>query len=242
MLQGFYAAAVAAEQQMQRMGAVGNNIANVNTHGFKSKQPAFEALMYSMLTGADDAELQKGTGSRVVSTSTDFSDASLEATGRVLDYSIIGDGFFGIMDPATEEITYTRDGSFTYSVSSEQFDADGNPLIHLSDGEGNYVVDAQNQPIVVQDTAAKHPVGIFTIQYLDGLEHVSSSRFRVNETNGAVTAIQTSSVETGMLESSNVDLANEFVRMIESQRAFSYALKMVTTADEIETTVNNLST
>ena len=93
MLQAFYTATVGAQQQMERMGVQGNNMANANTFGFRAEKPAFEALMYRMVDGIDGQQLPKGSGTRMVSTITDFRSAALEETGRKQDYAIVGDGF-----------------------------------------------------------------------------------------------------------------------------------------------------
>ena len=101
MLQAFYTATVGAQQQMERMGVQGNNMANANTFGFRAEKPAFEALMYRMVDGIDGQQLPKGSGTRMVSTITDFRSAALEETGRKQDYAIVGDGFFALYDPDT---------------------------------------------------------------------------------------------------------------------------------------------
>ncbi len=233
MLQAFYNAAGGASEQMDRMQIQGNNIANVNTFGYKADQAAFGALMYGMLTGIDGEQLPKGTGARVVSSVTNFESTGIESTGRSLDYSIIGNGFFALKDIETEEISYTRDGAFRLSEFEGEF--------YLSDGEGRQVLDASEQPIVVTDPDLKLPVGVFDIQYKDGLLHLDSGRFSVGEKNGTVAPVTVPQVQQGFLEVSNVDLATELVKVIEAQRSYSYALRMVTTADEVETTINNLA-
>ena len=211
MLQAFYTATVGAQQQMERMGVQGNNMANANTFGFRAEKPAFEALMYRMVDGIDGQQLPKGSGTRMVSTITDFRSAALEETGRKQDYAIVGDGFFALYDPDTGEISYTRDGSFALS-SFQQTKEDGttDTLYYLADGEGRQVL------------------------------HVGSGRFVTTEKNGAVW-MSPSEVRQGYLESSNVDLASEMGKVIEAQRTYSYVLRMMQTADEIETTVNNLT-
>ena len=93
MIQAFYSAAVGSQQQMQKMNVQANNIANVNTCGFKAEKPAFQALMYGMVNGIGGDQLPKGSGTRMVSTATDFSQAPVEETGRKQDYAIAGDGF-----------------------------------------------------------------------------------------------------------------------------------------------------
>ena len=241
MLQAFYGAAVGAQQQMDRMDVHGNNIANVNTYGYKAEKPAFGVLMNTMVNGVDGAQLPKGSGAAMVSTATDFRQSDLEETGRDQDYAIIGDGFFALYDPSTQEISYTRDGSFTISSFQETND-DGAPetVWYLSDGEGRQVLDTSGYPIVVTDPTAEQPVGAFLIQYEDGLQHADSQRFLTGDKNGAIW-ISTAEVRRGVLESSNTDLATELGKVIETQRAYSYALRMVTTADEVETTINNLT-
>ena len=222
MLQAFYSATIGAQQQMQRMNVQGNNIANVNTYGYKAEKPAFNALMYGTVDGVDGAELPRGSGTLMVSTATDFRASDLTETGRAQDYAVIGEGFFALYNPATEEVSYTRDGSFTLGSFQQP------------------VLDTQGYPIVVTDPEARQPVGVFTIQYKDGLQHLGSGRFLMGEKNGQVW-ISESEVRQGFLESSNTDLATEMGKVIEAQRAYSYALRMVTTADEVETTIINLT-
>lgn len=246
MIQGFYSAAVGAQQQMRSMDVHANNIANVNTYGYKAQTPAFQTLMYGMLGGADGSQLPRGSGSRLALTGSDFSAGPLEQTGRQLDYAIVGDGFFALYDPASGEVSFTRDGSFTLSpLQVEQQSDDGEePVVetqyYLSDGDGRQVLGQDGYPIAVTDPAADLPVGVFNIQYQDGLERAGSERFLMNDKNGAVWT-GGAKLQRGHLESSNADLATELTGVIEAQRSYSYALKMVTTADEVETTVNGLA-
>ena len=246
MIQGFYSAAVGAQQQMRSMDVHANNIANVNTYGYKAQTPAFQTLMYGMLGGADGSQLPRGSGSRLALTGSNFSAGPLEQTGRQLDYAIVGDGFFALYDPASGEVSFTRDGSFTLSpLQVEQQSDDGEePVVetqyYLSDGDGRQVLGQDGYPITVTDPAADLPVGVFNIQYQDGLERAGSERFLMNDKNGAVW-VSGAKLQRGYLESSNADLATELTGVIEAQRSYSYALKMVATADEVETTVNGLA-
>ena len=241
MIQAFYNAAVGAQQQMLRLNVQANNIANVNHYGFRAEKPAFEALMYRNIAGADGAELPKGSGTRVVSTATDFSQAALEETGRAQDYAIFGLGFFALYDPSTQEISFTRDGSFSPAMFQEQNEAgELEHVWYLSDGEGRQVLNTGGYPIVMTDFNAEQPVGVFLIQYQDGLQHLDSGRFLAGDKNGDVW-MGGAQVLRGYLETSNTDLAYEISKVIEAQRAYSYALRMVTTADEVETTINGLT-
>ena len=246
MIQGFYSAATGAQQQMNKMDVQANNIANVNTYGFKAEQASFGALMYGMVEGTE-GDLPRGSGAAVVSTGTDFSSAPIEETGRSQDYAIIGEGYFGLYDPETDEISFTRDGSFALGSFQRLVEEEGEEpyyeqVFYLTDGEGRQVLDRQGYPIEVQNGGYDdvQPVGVFSIQYQDGLQHVGSGRFVAGEKNGQL-AITQAEVRQGYLESSNADLATELGKVIEAQRAYSYALRMVTTADEVETTVVNLA-
>lgn len=257
MLQGFYSAAVGAQQQMERMNVHANNIANVNTYGFKTQSPGFQALMYGMLDGIDGSTLPKGSGAKMAATTTDMADGTLEETGRDQDYAIVGSGFFALYEPESGQVSFTRDGSFTITalqevVEDEELDADQlsageeegptlRTVYYLTDGEGRQVLGSDGYPIEIMDKGEAQPnIGVFNIQYLDGLERAGSERFIMNEKNGAVWNSD-AQVRRGFLESSNADLATELSGVIEAQRSYSYILKMMTTADEVETTINNLT-
>lgn len=238
MLQGFYSAVTGAQQQMLRMDVQANNISNVNTNGYKAQVPAFQALMYGMLDGIEGEQLPRGSGAYLSATGTNQAVGSYRQTERTLDYAIVGQGFFALYDPSTDTVTYTRDGAFTMAAFPVQ--GTGGSAFYLSDGEGRQVLDAAGQPIPVTDPSVKLPVGVFNIQYQDGLQRTDSSRFAVGAKNGTVTAVN-SQVEQGLLEESNVDLATELTQVIEAQRSYSYVLKMVQTADEVESTVIGLT-
>ena len=141
MIQAFYSGAIGAQQQMKKMEIQGNNIANVNTYGYKNEQPAFGTLMYGMVNGVDGAQLPKGSGAAVLSAVNDYREGTLEETGKSQDYAIVGRGFFGLYDPATGEVSYTRDGSFALG-SFQEPDANGvlQQVFYLTDGEGRQVL------------------------------------------------------------------------------------------------------
>lgn len=247
MLQAFYSATVGAQQQMLRMDVQANNISNVNTHGFKAQVPAFQSLMYGMLDGIDGAQLPRGTGAYMSGTATNWSEGIIEETGRDLDFAILGDGYFALYEPGTGEVSFTRDGAFSlasFQEAGEGTNANGNPVMntvyYLSDGEGRQVLGQDGFPIRVSDPEADLTVGVFSIQYQDGLQRDGSSRFLMGDKNGMVW-VSNAEVRQGMLESSNTDLATELGQVIEAQRSYSYVLKMMQTADEVETTINGLT-
>lgn len=245
MNQSFYIGAVGAQMQMRRMNIIGDNIANLNTVGFKADRTDFTALMYQNHRGIDE-ELPMGVGTRVLMTSTNFSQGPVVDNSRSLDYMIEGDGFFALVDLATGEVSYTRNGAFTMSElvrNSGQLDENGQPVQErvfcLGDGTGRFVLSDMGGLIEVTDPTEKLPVGIFDYANYDGMTQLDDTRYMPIDKNGNL-RYGAGILHQGVLEGSNADLAEEYSKVIESQRAYGMALKMVITSDEIENTINNL--
>ena len=261
----FYTATVGAIQQQDRLDVHANNIANVNTNGFRAKQPSFSQLMTGPVVGIEE-DLARGVGARMEDAATDFRQSSLNGTERSLDYAINGEGFFALLDPRTGEISYTRDGSFTLSElkGTETVEVTVPPdpddpfaeettrtevreasKWYLSDGMGRFVLGTDGRRIEIGSEEAEmanippQAIGVFDFINRDGMLSLGDNRLIPVEKNGGV-GIGNGEVVQGYLELSNADLANELAKVIESQRSFQYMLRMITTSDEIETTVNNL--
>lgn len=246
MDQSFYIGAVGAHQQLRHLNVHSDNIANVNTYGFKANKARFSALMYQNMMGVERDELPYGVGTRMFMTSTDFDQGGGVDTGRKQDYMIEGDGFFALADLETGEISYTRNGAFVMSEHwqpGDMVDEEGRPIPEavfcLSDGEGRFVLSQTGGLIEVTDPSAKYPVGIFDFQNYDGMEHINGTRFLPVDKNGEL-RLGSGKLIQGMLERSNADLAEEMTKVIEAQRAYGLALKVVQTSDEIETVINGL--
>ncbi|MBQ3497057.1 MAG: flagellar hook basal-body protein [Oscillospiraceae bacterium] len=242
----FYTAAVGAREQQSHLDVVANNISNVNTTGFKAERASFSSLMYQNMLGIDEEELPRGVGAQMIAATTDFSSGALMSTFGAQDYAIQGEGFFALLDGTTGEVSYTRDGSFTAGGLQEatgETDEFGFPVyeqkLYLTDGSGRFVLSRYGQMIEVTDINAEYPVGVFDFVNTDGMRHVGGNRFVPVEKNGQV-RVGTGTAIHKMLEGSNVDLADEISKMIEAQRMYSYALRMVSVSEEVENTVNNL--
>lgn len=236
----FYTAAVGAIQQQARMDVHANNIANINTDGFRAEKPEFSSLMYGSVNGVDGEKLPRGSGAFLCSADTDFKQGPAVSTGRSQDYAISGDGFFALLDPASGTYSYTRDGSFTLSEFPQKNEAGQQELgMYLSDGMGRFVIGSDGRMIRVDDPDAEQPVGIFDFANTNGMQHSGENCFTPVKKNGDL-MIGSGKVIQGSLEASNADLATELTKVIEAQRSFSYALKMVQTSDEIESTVIHL--
>ena len=259
MNMSFYTGAVGAYQQQQRMNIQANNIANVNNQGFKAERVTFHHLMYGNVRGIDDENLPKGSGAKVAKATIDFSSNGVAETGKRFDFAIEGDGFFALFDPTNEEISFTRDGAFMMAaflvpppedaepeydpVTGEEIEPEPVTEWRLSDNEGRCVLDSQGNFIVIdsEDRDAELDIGVYDYRVYDGLVHADSERFLPTDKSGDL-YLGTGRVIRGYLEASNVDLAHEMVKVIEAQRAYSYALRMVQTSDEIEQTINGLRT
>jgi len=256
MNESFYSAAVGAYQQQLRMNVQAHNIANVNTQGYLCERAAFGELMNRDVEGIDNENLPKGVGARMTHAPIDFTSRGFQDTGKTFDFAINGSGFFGLYDPETGEISFTRDGSFTMTQflippdenAEPEYDEQGNEIEpeptevwRLSDNQGRCVLDPNGNFIVIdpQNRGAEVELGVFDYAIHYGMQHIDSSRLVPTDLNGQL-YLGTGEVKRGLLQMSNTDLTQEFVKVIESQRAFSYCLRMVTTTDEIESTFNNL--
>ncbi len=235
----FYTAARGVRTQQSRIDVVSNNISNLNTNGYKVHSSAFMDLMYyNMRSPVEElSTLKAGTGAMHQRTDIDFSAAAAAPTGQPLDYAILTNGFFMLEDPYDGEITYTRNGHFQASLRN-----DGN--FYLITDAGKLVLDANGNRILVDtdEGVASVDPGVFTFANTNGMLAVGDNEFSPVAKNGNPMLVADPELLSGHLEMSNADVAEEYAKMIEGSRAYSYALKMVRTADEVEDTINNLRT
>lgn len=239
MYNSFYTATSGMCGQQTKMDVVANNLANVSTTGYKTKNAVFSEIMYTNLNASATANthLKAGDGTRVKQVNTDFSQGGLNETGNADDYAISGEGFFMIENPSTGEISYTRDGSFIQStIGNKQY---------LATAEGKLVLDKNQQPIEMQaegiDANGNTPdIGIYEFTLKDGMQNIGNNEFQPVAKNGTPVLSTSAELKQGYLEDSNVDVASEMSKVIEAQRAYSYSMKMVETSDEITSTINSL--
>ena len=165
---------------------------------------------------------------------------------------IVGDGFFAIQNPVTQEITYTRTGSFMTSLQPDGtfyletqngkrvLDAEQNPIIVGRLPEGENPENAMQQMTSGQDLLPQ--IGIYTFPSKNGMQSARGTEFIPAEKDGEPVAqpADYATLAHKSLEMSNVNLGEELSRMIEAQRCYQYSLRMVQTSDEVETTINGL--
>ncbi len=240
----FYSAVNGASMQMKHMDVHGNNISNVNTYGYKADVAGFSNLMYGYILGAEEEMSYRGAGTNLVQTSINHQQGGFFGTDRTFDFAIDGNGFFALYDPGSDEISFTRDGSF--AMAEVTLDAQGTKGWRLTDASGRFVINQEGNFIDIdpqEDMLNHNPVslgiGVFDFTIRDGLQRNGASGLLNIEKNGGI-QVGTGSVIQGYLETSNVDLAKEMTKVIEAQRLYSYATKMIIASDEIEQTINGL--
>ncbi|WP_188151701.1 flagellar basal-body rod protein FlgG [Teredinibacter waterburyi] len=239
--------------QDTQLTTVANNLANASTVGFKRDRTVFEDLLYQIQRqpGAQNTEetqlpsgLQLGTGVRVVGTQKQFTDGSLQITDQPLDFSIDGRGFFQILQP-DGNIAYTRAGQMHLNSDGEIVDANGmqlQPNITLPDNADRLTVGTDGiVSAFVPGTPAPQILG--NIQLVDfvnpgGLQAIGGNKFLETASSGdPITGTPGENgigqIKQGMLENSNVDIVEEMVNMITTQRAYEMNSKVISTADQM---------
>ena len=248
-----WAAKTGLEAQQTRMAVTANNLANVNTTGFKRGRVAFEDLMYQNVrqvgaTGAQDTLLPTGinigTGSRVVATEKMFAQGSMQITNNQLDVAINGRGFFQVALP-DGTTAYTRDGSFKVNAQGELVTSAGyrlQPTVSISEGAVSVTVGTDGA-VSVQLAGQANPNQVGTLQLADfvnpaGLQARGENLFLESAASGPAQA-GTAGVnglgvlQQGALEASNVNVVEELVSMIETQRAYEMNSKAISTTDKM---------
>lgn len=247
------------DAQQTKMSVVSNNLANVGTTGFKKGRAVFEDLLYQNVrqVGAQSSQdtqlpsgLSLGTGVRTVATEKMFSQGSMVQTDNPLDMSISGRGFFQIQRP-DGSISYTRDGSFQVDNQGQVVTSNGyllQPGITVPEGAISVTI-GKDGTVTAQVAGQAAPVEVGNIQLVDfinpaGLQAIGENQFLESGASGAPQASTpglngVGSIEQGFLESSNVNVVEELVNMIETQRAYEINSKAISTADGMMQYVNN---
>ena len=241
------------DAQQTNMQVISNNLANVNTTGFKRDRAVFEDLIYQNLrqVGANATQdttlpsgLQVGTGVRTVATEKLHQQGNVVATENSFDVAIQGQGYFQVLHP-DGSIVYSRDGSFSTDQDGQLVTPNGNPVepaITIPANTLNVTIGSDGVvSALVAGTQTPSQVG--TIQLANfinptGLEPIGGNLYRETVASGSPTTANpgTDSLGTtlqGFLESSNVNVTEELVNMIETQRAYEMNSKAISTADEM---------
>jgi len=235
---GFYTARSGLITMQQGLDIVSNNIANQQTNGYKALRPSFSDLLYTVQK-PQDAQAQTGDGVKVLKTDLMYERGQLMLTNRPLDYATPSDGFFATKN-AAGDISYTKDGAFSIAQDGTTW--------KLVNANGENVLDENKNPITLNLNAngeidseeLTSQLAVFKFENPYGLEANGANSYFQTQSSGEGIADNSLVKLSGSLEQSTVDLGEQMIKMIELQRGFQLNSKMVQTADEIASIVNNL--
>lgn len=253
MMRSLWVAKTGMEAQQHQLDAISHNLANVSTNGYKRSHAVFEDLMYQNLrqAGANNTEqstlptgLQAGLGTRAVATSRVFAQGSLSQTSNPLDMAVRGNGFFEVQMP-DGTIGYTRDGAFQVNAQGQLVTNNGYPLA------AGITIPANTQSVTVGNDGTVSvltpgqttPQTVGQIQLANfvnpaGLEPKGQNLFGETAASGAPsTGVPGTNslgmVQQGFVETSNVNVVEELVAMIQTQRAYELNSKAIQTSDQM---------
>lgn len=247
------------EAQQHRLSTISNNLANVNTNGFKRDRAIFEDLVYQNIRQAggqtsQDTQLPSGlmlgTGVRTVATQKMHSQGNILQTGNSLDIAVQGRGFFQILKPNGDQ-AYTRNGAFQINGDGQLVTASGyalQPQITIPPNASSVSIGTDGT-VTASITGNPAPQQLGQIQLADfinpsGLNPVGENLFLETSASGAPVVgtpgeNNMGSLNQGALEGSNVNVVEELVNMIETQRAYEMNSKAIATADQMLQFINN---
>ena len=247
------------DAQQTRMQVISNNLANTNTTGFKRDRAVFQDLLYQTVRqpGAQSSQntqlpsgLSTGTGVRVVSTEKLHSQGNLSKTDDPLDLAIQGRGFFEVLTP-DGNVAYTRDGSFQIDSSGQMVTSTGYPLqpgITIPQNSTGITIGQDGTVSVLQPgNSAPSVVGVISVSDFinpSGLQAKGGNLFQETASSGSPLQGTAGigglgSLIQGSVETSNVNIVEELVSMIETQRAYEISSKAISTTDGMLQYINN---
>lgn len=257
MLDSLYIGATGMHAQQMNIDAISNNLANVNTNGFKKSRVDFEDLMYRSvassndLIGSADNTFRFGTGAAVSGTSKVFTAGDLKKTGGPLDFAIRGQGFFEVVLP-TGDFAYTRSGALEVNRDGMLATSDGNRLsasIQVPPDATSLTIDADGR-VQANVTGESKPVEIGQLEIAnftnpEGMTPLGDNLYTATQKSGD--AIRGTpgdnglgTIAQGFLETSNVNLVDEMINLVLAQRAYEINSKVVQASDEMMSITNNL--
>ena len=246
------------DAQQTRMNVISNNLANVNTTGFKRDRAVFEDLLYQNIrqaggqTGANSQAptgLMLGTGVRVVATEKQHAQGNMVNTQNPLDVAITGEGFFQIAQP-DGTIAYTRDGNFKLSNTGQIVTSSGallQPAITIPNTASSVTFGRDGTVSVELSAGGSQVLGTIQLARFNnpsGLEAKGQNLFKQTPAAGPPTVLQpgqngAGGLMQGTLEASNVNVVEEMVNMIETQRAYEINSKAISAVDGMLKFINN---
>lgn len=253
MIRSLWIAKTGLESQQTNMDVISNNLANVSTNGFKRQRAVFEDLLYQTIRqpGAQSSEqttipsgLQLGTGVRPVSTERLHRQGALVQTNNSKDMAIQGGGFFQVQLPDGTS-GYTRDGSFQTDQNGQLVTSNGYPVqpaIIIPADAGTLTIGKDGiVSVTVSGQTAQQQIGQLTLSTFineTGLESIGENLYLETQSSGAPNEATpglngAGTLQQGYVETSNVNVAEELVNMIQTQRAYEINSKAISTSDQM---------
>lgn len=253
MIRSLWIAKTGLDAQQTQMDVIANNLANVSTSGFKRSRAVFEDLLYQTLRqpGAQSSQqtqlpsgLQIGTGVRTVATERIFTQGNLQQTGNSKDLAIQGEGFFQVLLP-DGTTAYTRDGSFQVDSQGQLVTASGfaiQPAMTIPADTLSITV-GRDGTVSITQPGSTAPVQVGSIQLATfvnsaGLQGMGENLYAETAASGTANTNTPGSngaglISQGYVETSNVNVAEELVNMIQTQRAYEINSKAISTSDQM---------
>jgi len=253
MINSLWIARTGLDAQQMSLDVIANNLANVSTNGFKQARPVFQDLLYQTLRqpGAQSSQstqiptgLQLGTGVQPIATASIFTQGALQQTGNELDVAINGAGFIQVLLP-DGTAAYTRDGSFQKDNQGQVVTANGYPVqpsITIPTNALTVTIGSDGVVSITQSgSTAATTVGtlqVTTFVNNGGLQRIGENLFLETASSGTPTPTTPGTNGAGILvqkyvEASNVNVAEEMVSMIQTQRAYELNSKVISTSDQM---------
>ncbi len=252
-----YSAATGMEAQQLNLNTIANNLANVNTPGFKRSKIEFQDLLYQKprASGSDSGGgnlvptgIEIGNGSRIASTSKVFTQGQLTNSGEKLDVAIQGDGFFEVQR-ADGTIAYTRDGQFKTNAQGQIVTTDGLPVLSGFQPlpAGSDITIAQDGQVTVTGPSGTQSYRLTMTRFANpaGLRSMGGNLYEETPASGAPETGNPGEqgygqTVQGYVEASNVNIVEEMVNLIVAQRAYEINSKSIQTSDEMMQNINTM--
>jgi flagellar basal-body rod protein FlgG len=242
MLEGMYSAAAGMAAQQHRLDALSNDIANVDTTGYKRLRVAFRDLLYTP-EGLATQGITEGAGASAATIGRSGVQGAARRTDRSLDVAILGQGWLQ-MRRADGTPILTRDGNLTFDsqgrLSSQRGDIVQPPITLPADGDVDLVQITPDGRVTLRGTELGR-LQVVTVPSPEGLQDLGDNGFALTAASGAVRpAPATTVLEQGALEGSNVDMGDAMTEMLESQRAYEMASKAIQAQDKAAEIANGI--
>ena len=250
MIRSLFSSATGMQSQQMNLDVIANNLANVNTTGFKKSKIEFQDLLYENTRAAGSEQgagnqlptgVQVGHGSRAVATSRVFTTGELVNTGQDLDIAISGDGFFEVTLPDGTR-GFTRDGAFKVASDGRIITSDGLPVLGFlpkPPGTKNITISAGGDVTYTGATNTNFPVTLTRFNNPGGLEALGRNLFKESPASGPPESGKPSEngfgeLAQGFIEMSNVNPVSEMTRLIEATRSYESHMQAIKTFQEVD--------